>query len=361
MLRIAADHVDLELTEGSERKTGRLANDDVFVLVGGTPPFPLLQDAGVSFDPGKRPPPKDAAVRDNSLLVALSTALAGASLLLGFGLWRHDYYLLPAADRSTSAWHGLLRPQGAVGLWTGLLAAALFVANLTYLLRRSRLGSFLPGSLRAWMGAHVFTGLSSLALVCLHAGFQIRDSVGGHALTLLVIVVSTGAIGRWLYAFVPRAQNGRQSELEDLSTEVVALSAEWDRHGRGFGNDVREQVEALAAAQAWQKGFVRRVFALLLGQWRLRAMLHSLSVQARAAGVPKEEIGHMLGLARRAHRLALQLTHFDEMRGLLSSWRWLHRWLALLMVLLTVLHVITATRFGGLDFGVLWNGGGATR
>ena len=52
--------------------------------------------------------------------------------------------------------------------------------------------------------------------------------------------------------------------------------------------------------------------------------------------------------------LNVRLTHFDEVRGLLSSWRWFHRWLALLLVLLTVLHVLTATRFGGVDLAVLW-------
>ena len=33
-------------------------------------------------------------------------------------------------------------------------------------------------------------------------------------------------------------------------------------------------------------------------------------------------------------------------------WRWMHRWLALLLLLLTVVHVVTALRFGGVDFGI---------
>ena len=361
VLRIDREHVEIQVGAGDERKTGRLANDDVIVLVGGTPPFPLLQAAGVSFDPAQRPAQQLPDRDDGSLLLALSTALAGASALFGFGLWHQDYYLLAPADRSISAWHTLLRPQGSVGLWAGILAATLFVANLAYLLRRSRLGTRLPGSLRAWMGAHMFTGLLSLVLVCLHAGFQVRDSVGGHALLLLSVVVFTGAIGRWLYAFVPRAQNGRQAKLEELSARVAALSEEWDRHGRGFGKDVRAQIESLATDQAWQRGFLPRVVGLVRGQVRLRAQLRALGDQARVAGVPVEETEHLVDLARRAYRLALQITHFDELRGLLSSWRWFHRWLALLLMLLTTLHVVTATRFGGVDLGVLWPAGGVSR
>jgi hypothetical protein len=339
----------------------RLANDDVFVLVGGTPPFPLLEAAGVSFDPALRPPAAAAGRNDGSLLAALATALLAASALLAFGLWHRDYYVLSPADRPTSAWHDHLRPQGPVGLWAGLIACALFGTNLTYLLRRSKLGSLLPGSLRAWMGAHVFTGLLALVLVCLHAAFQIRDSVGGHALALLAVVVVTGAIGRWLYAFVPRAQNGRQRELEELGVQVAALSGEWDAHGRGFGGEVRAQVEALAVGPSWRKGFFGRVAALVRGQWRLRSRLRALRHQGRAVGVPEAEVALVIDLARRAHRLALHLAHFDEVRALLSSWRWFHRWLALLMVLLVVLHVVTATRFGGVDLGVLWPGQGGAR
>src|SRR5688572_24675473 len=82
--RIAGDHVDLQLGASAQGKIGRLANDDVFVLAGGTPPFPLLQSAGVSFDPALRPPARAKDRNDGSLLTALVAALAGASALLAF-------------------------------------------------------------------------------------------------------------------------------------------------------------------------------------------------------------------------------------------------------------------------------------
>ena len=53
-------------------------------------------------------------------------------------------------------------------------------------------------------------------------------------------------------------------------------------------------------------------------------------------------------IARRAYRLSLMVTHYEELRALLSSWRYFHRWLALLMVLLTVAHVATALRYADL-------------
>jgi dihydropyrimidine dehydrogenase (NAD+) subunit PreT len=344
---------------GVATATIELPNDDVFVFAGGSPPFPLLEAAGVSFDPALRPAEVHTD-RGTGLLVALSATGLGLLALL---VWRQThaaYYDLPVALRAGAELHDWLRPQGPIGLVAGGVAAGLFGANLLYLLRRhARLGRRLPGSLRGWMNAHVATGIGAALAALLHSGFTLRDGAGGHALLAMVVVVAAGVVGRWFYAFVPRAQNGRQQDLEELGTQVAAIAGEWDRHGRGFGAAVREQVETLVADARLGKGFFARIAGLIRSQWRLRAQLHSLRRAGAREGVPVAEVARLVELARRSHRLALQLTHFEEVRGLLSMWRWLHRWLALLLLLLTVVHVVTALRFGGVDFGIWFERPGA--
>ena len=338
---------------GVATATIELPNDDVFVFAGGTPPFPLLEAAGVSFDPALRPPTEVAVDRGTGLLVALSATAIGLLALLVWQQWHANYYDLPIALRGGDEAHELLRPQGRLGLLAGLVAVALFLANLLYLVRRhSRLGAWLPGSLKAWMNAHVATGLGAALAAVLHSGFVLRDGAGGHALLAMIVVVGAGVVGRWFYAFVPRAQNGRQQDLEELGAQVAAIAGEWDRHGRGYGASVREQVEALVEDARLGKGFFARLAGLLRSQWRLRGQLQRLRRDGAELGVPAVEITRLVGLARRSHRLAMQLTHFEEVRGLLSMWRWLHRWLALLLLLLTTVHVVTALRFGGVDFGI---------
>jgi hypothetical protein len=61
---------------------------------------------------------------------------------------------------------------------------------------------------------------------------------------------------------------------------------------------------------------------LLLSQWRLRRELAALRARGKADGIPATEAQQLLAMARRAHRLALQISHYEEVRGLLSSWRW---------------------------------------
>jgi thioredoxin reductase/ferredoxin len=331
-----------------------LPNDDVFVFAGGTPPFPLLEAAGVSFDPAKRPREQDAVDRATGVLVAAAVASAGLAALAAMRLGFAAYYALPVSARTASPWHAALRPQGPLALAAGVLAVALFAANLCYLVRRRpRLGRLLPGSLRGWMDAHVVTGIAACLCAVLHSAFSLRDASGGHALLAMIVVVLAGAVGRWLYAFVPRAQNGRQADLEEVGAQVAAIAGEWDQKGRGFGSELRAQVEALVAGARLGRGFVARFAGLVRSQRRLARTLRELRAAARRDGVPAGEVQHLVQLARRSHRLALQLTHFDEVRGLLATWRWLHRWLALLLLLLVVVHVVTAVRFGGVDFAVL--------
>ena len=51
---IRPDSVELSVGE----TTRALPNDDVFIMAGGIPPFELLENSGVSFDPALREPPK---------------------------------------------------------------------------------------------------------------------------------------------------------------------------------------------------------------------------------------------------------------------------------------------------------------
>ena len=60
---------------------------------------------------------------------------------------------------------------------------------------------------------------------------------------------------------------------------------------------------------------------------------------------PLEDLGMLTELSRRAHRTALMAAHFEDLRALLGSWRYVHRWVGLLMVLLAGWHIVTAFNY----------------
>ena len=85
---------------------------------------------------------------------------------------------------------------------------------------------------------------------------------------------------------------------------------------------------------------------------RFHRTLSELRLRGRREGIPSSDVYRILRLARRAHHLLLAAAHYEELRAILASWRFLHRWLALLLVVLTTLHVYTALRYASPDWSV---------
>jgi hypothetical protein len=220
------------------------------------------------------------------------------------------------------------------------------LVNLLYLARRAAPPRWQIGSLSAWMTSHVATGVLSLLFALLHAGMAPRDTVGGHALSALAVLFATGAIGRYLYAWVPRAANGRELELEETKLALERLAESWDPGMRGFVDRVRAEVAALVHARQWKSSFLGRAAGLVLGQRDLRRLLARLRREGEAEGVPPERVHETLALARRAHATALMAAHYEDVRAVLASWRWVHRWVAALLVLLLALHIVFAFSYG---------------
>jgi len=349
---IRQDAVDLVVRGAAgHHEVHTLPNDDVFVMAGGTPPVALLESAGVSFDPALRPPSRPIVEQGSGLTRALAVAFALSLVALVFALFHADYYRLPAHVRPEHPKHEFLRPGLGVGLALGIAAAALVGMNLLYLLRRAPWFPLRLGSLRLWMTSHVATGVLAFLCAVLHAAMEPRETVGGYAFWALVALCVTGAIGRYFYAYVPRAANGRELELAEVKGRLEAVFEGFGAHERRFGEQARAEVEALVRAKQWKRSFVGRVAALVAGQRDLRRLLARLAAKGRQSGVPEAAVRETLRLARRAHRIALMAAHYEDLRAILATWRYLHRWVAALMVALIVVHVLFALVYGAFFFG----------
>jgi len=342
---ITPERVELALRRGEVVEPQSLPNDAVFVMAGGTPPFPLLERAGVSFDPALRPPPRIVAEQGAGLARALASGLVLTLGALAFALWHRGYYALPDEARPLHPDHLRLRPASGLGLAFGVVAAALVVVNLLYVVRRAARGKWAIGTLQAWMSSHVATGVLAFLLALLHAAMSPKDSVGGHSFWAMALLLVTGAIGRYLYAWLPRAANGRELELSEAKAKL-AEAATKGADGGPFFERARREVVAAVDGRRWAPSLWRRFAALFGSQRDLRRTLRALREAGAREGLAPAEVRRALALARRAHGAALQLAHLEELRALLSGWRFLHRWVAAAMVLLVVIHVACALLFG---------------
>jgi hypothetical protein len=196
------------------------------------------------------------------------------------------------------------------------------------------------------MTSHVATGILALLCAMLHGAMSPRDTVGGHAFLALAILLVTGAIGRYFYAYLPRAANGRELEIEEVKLQLDRMIESWDKSQRAFVERVQTRLSALIQSQQWRSSLFGRALALVRGERELNLVIAELARDGERQGVPADRVHETLLLARRAHRTALAAAHYEDLRALLGSWRYLHRWIAVLMVVLIVLHVLYVLTYG---------------
>ncbi len=341
--------VELALVDGGQQ---RLPNDHVFILAGGQAPFGLLESAGVSFDPSLHPVPKSPVLPARKGFAPAAWVALGCVLLsVLWVVWNADYYFQDSGARAMHPKHEFLGPSHGLGQAMGYFAAALIGVNLLYLLRRAPGVQFQWGSLQAWMKSHVVTGLAAFLCATLHCALGPRDSAGGHAFWALGLLLFTGAVGRYFYALVPRAANGQELELEAAKQRLRALPESLDVANQRFFREARERALALVERCQWSSHFFGRLAGLLGMRLALSRLVSELSGRGVELRIPARELSEVMQAVRETYRRALMAAHFEDLRALLSVWRYVHRWATALMLLLLVGHVFYSLIYATHGYG----------
>jgi hypothetical protein len=218
-------------------------------------------------------------------------------------------------------------PSGGswIGYTLGTISAGLIVW-LACLGIRKRVITAGHYSLKAWVSAHVYLGLSLTVLATLHTGFQFGWNIHTLAYALMMLVIVSGALGIWAYATLPQRLHGNRGEttrkqmieaIESLDRQMHDAAQPLDRAGAEAARMSIEDTELGG-------GFLKRLTnsygdcANKRAAAKLRAMPAPASaVQAEALtkleGLMQQK-AEVLGLARRQ----MQITAF------LEGWLFVH-------------------------------------
>ena len=273
------------------------------------------------------------------LFLLLGGALVLTSLLFHY----RSYYFASVGHQALQPEHALLRSSGRLGLTLGVAGFGLFFLNLTYLLRRRFLLAPWPGSLRTWMDLHVVTGLLGGGCILLHSAAGVRSTSGAIAAGALAIVVGAGLLGRYLYSFVPRTIDGREQELAEVETRLAAIRERLE--GYGIAMPVRTAAESKSAT------LLATIGNLLLLPLRLRSARRKEWKRLQQAGVPPEVLAEIRPVLYQLVQLRDSLDRYHALRRLMASWRFLHRWLALVMVCAATGHIVVALLYSHVSLG----------
>jgi hypothetical protein len=277
--------------------------------------------------------------------ISLTVGLLAVGLTVAVAVWGQEYYRLAPTERPFHPDHDVLRPSGQAGLTFGMIATALFVLNLGYLVRKRLIHIRWLGSLRTWMSFHAVTGIVGGALIFLHTAFAPSSALGILALVALAITVVSGIIGRYIYAKVPRSLEGRELEFEQVRERLHAYRRQLEDAGVSM-----DWLSSQAPPEQYDhpRSAPGRLLAVWGGDRRSRRDYRRLRRIIFASPRLRSSAGHVLPLARMFCRHRHWLTRYQEARNLLASWRFLHRWLAIVMLAVVAFHIGLALRFGDL-------------
>lgn len=332
-----------------------IPNDFVIVQAGGELPLEFLKSMGVEMRryhgeargekkgdakaarqrAGSAKEREEAAASRRATLLYVGTGLIILTWLASVG-W--DYYILPRAARLHAPGHDTLKSAGHFGHGVGIVATAFMLSNFLYPVRKRARALTGVGSIKGWLNFHTFVGFMSPLVIAFHAAFQFNNLLATGTAGALLIVVSTGLIGRFIYGLVP-ARGGQALELAELRASMTRLEARVRPHLHEAADPtVLEGLLKHALTPDKGGGLFTLAFRLLLMPFdglalrlrllRLRGLFHDNEVR-------KEVRSALLNL----ERMRVQIGFLAALKALLRTWRLFHASLAVTLVVAIAAHI----------------------
>ncbi|RME01080.1 MAG: hypothetical protein D6812_08665, partial [Deltaproteobacteria bacterium] len=361
VVAIERDSVTLPVKE----RTERLPNDDVLVFIGGELPTPFLERIGIRLErhfgeeteahkyldsvtevfgtmkaQARAKGLQNHFHQENApsrlfplLLLLLGVAVTGALLWVG-----RDFYFATPMTRQANPALRVFEPSGMWGRTLGILSLLCMVTNFLYFIRKEFAFMKNRGNIRTWMHIHVFSGLMSGVFVLFHASLLLRNAFGLLLYLSIGIVIATGLIGRYIYAFVPRDPRGRPLTRLSLQSLVERMEREYRDLFRGL--QAITPIERIFEEEHDLAPSLPGLFYRLVIWWpgRYISLLRFIRNAQRELDDPKKkrEFGRF---SREIFKLHFQMDLLPHLKRLLGIWRSGHAILAFFLFFLVIAHV----------------------
>lgn len=229
-------------------------------------------------------------------------------------------------------------PEHGLGYALGIIGGTMMIVLLGYPLRkRARPATRAPGSVGFWFRFHMLLGLLGPLAILYHSRFSWGALNSAVALGAMIVVASSGLIGRFFYSRVHRGYSGRKLELRALKQEMDGLLTQLEAGGMPKGA-ILAQIQPFEdrAVQAGRAFWSSAVAVIVLGvQSRLaqRRLIAGLPPGGQRTHVLRDLLDEFFEAVRRGAEFAF----YDR---LLRLWHLLHLPLFVLLVATAVLHIV---------------------
>jgi hypothetical protein len=220
--------------------------------------------------------------------------------------------------------------EHGIGYWLGIIGGSLMLLLLLYPLRK-RWGAMRKlGAVKHWFRFHMALGVLGPTAILYHSNFQLGSLNSNVALFCMLIVASSGLLGRYFYAKIHHGLYGRQATLEELNS---ALSAQKNilLGDATVAAKVRERLARYHGLAQMPSSLSRSIACVL-----------TLSVQTRRdywriqRGYSRELRQHLADYFSAVRHVA----EYSLYARLFALWHVLHLPLFVMMLITGIVHVI---------------------
>jgi len=237
-----------------------------------------------------------------------------------------------------------LSAENGAGYILGIVGGSLMLLVILYPLskRSALLKRLLP--MRYWFGIHMLLGVIGPVMILYHSNFHIGSMNSTVALTSMLLVASSGLIGRYIYTKVHHGLYGKRISLEDLKNELETKHTELLRI---FKLDVslnnrltKMENRLLQDYTSVIKSLLHVIFMAIdtrLLKYRIMRLLNSSIKNNTSLAVTNITITR--GFVERYTVALRRIAVLRVYERLFSFWHILHMPLFIMMIITAVIHI----------------------
>ncbi|MCO6413316.1 MAG: hypothetical protein J5I92_11265 [Thiogranum sp.] len=233
-----------------------------------------------------------------------------------------------------------LTAESGAGYALGIIGGSLMLLLMLYPLRKHARFMRRLGPVKYWFRTHMLFGVLGPVCILFHCGFQPGSLNSNAALFCMLIVASSGLVGRYFYTRIHHGLYGRKATLEELQRHAELLKQSL----AGKLEQTPWILERIAAFEAQTSGHPGHLLSSLWTLLSLGFRTWALYLWFRIARVRRQfpagmdrslpvHIGARLASIRK-------VAEFRFYERLFAGWHILHFPLFLMLILSGVIHVI---------------------
>ena len=174
-----------------------------------------------------------------------------------------------------------LTAESGLGYALGIIGGVMMLLLLIYPLRkRFNKNKYLIFSTKKWFQIHMALGVFGPLLVLYHSNFRLGSSNSAIALASMILMVSSGLVGRFIYSKTHHGLYGKKIQLKGLQENNVLTQSMLDEDAGQSGilidPEITAQLSKLADSVTRQKGVIHRLYELVSLKIRTRATYFKL-------------------------------------------------------------------------------------